>query len=73
MREGDEGRGNCGGGVPAEPAGRRANVRESMRRLQAAPSCNESLPGHLASDAASQGRLGMLRRKLELIAAEASG
>lgn len=68
-----DGRENIVGEVAAAPAVLRAHVRDAIRRLLSAPSFNESLPGHLPSDAASQGRLGMLRRKLELIAAGASG
>ncbi|MFM8337731.1 MAG: hypothetical protein ACKODK_19400 [Opitutaceae bacterium] len=63
-----DGRENIADEVAAAPAGLRSHVKESVRRLLAAPSFNESLPGHLPSDAASQRRLGLLRRKLDLIA-----
>lgn len=63
-----DGRENIADEVAAAPAGLRSHVKESVRRLLAAPSFNESLPGHLPSDAASQRRLVLLRRKLGLIA-----
>lgn len=63
-----DGRENIADEVRTAPASLRTHVKEAVRLLLAASSFHESLPGHLPSDAASQRRLGLLRRKLELIA-----
>lgn len=54
--------------VAAAPEALCAHVIDAVRALLAAPAFNESLPGHLPGDEASQRRLPALRRKLHAIA-----
>jgi hypothetical protein len=54
--------------IAAAPVALRGCVTEAVRTLLAAPAFNESLPGHLPGDEASQRRLPFLRRKLKAIA-----
>lgn len=54
--------------IAAAPEALRAYIIDAVRTLLAAPTFNESLPGHLPGDEASQHRLPALRRKLHAIA-----
>jgi predicted nucleotidyltransferase len=63
-----DGRENIVAEVAAAPAALRTLIIEAVRTLLAVPAFNESLPGHLPSDDASQRRLPALRRKLHAIA-----
>ncbi|MDI1249374.1 MAG: hypothetical protein PSV13_10970 [Lacunisphaera sp.] len=63
-----DGRENIAAEVATAPEALRAYVIDAVRTLLAAPSFNESLPGHLPGDEASQRRLPALRRKLHAIA-----
>jgi hypothetical protein len=54
--------------IAAAPEALRAYVIDAVRALLAVPAFNESLPGHLPGDEASQRRLPALRRKLNAIA-----
>lgn len=54
--------------VAAAPEALRAHIIAAVRTLLAAPAFNESLPGHLPGDEASERRLPALRRKLFAIA-----
>lgn len=63
-----DGRDNIASEVTTAPDALRAYVINSVRTLLTAPAFNESLPGHLPGDEASQRRLPALRRKLHAIA-----
>lgn len=63
-----DGRENIVAEVAAAPVTLRAYVIDAVRTLLVAPAFNESLPGHLPGDEASQRRLPALRRKLHAIA-----
>lgn len=54
--------------VAAAPEALRTYVIDAVRTLLAQPAFNESLPGHLPGDEASQRRLPALRGKLDAIA-----
>lgn len=54
--------------IAAAPEALRAYVIEAVRALLAVPAFNESLPGHLPGDEASQRRLPKLRQKLIAVA-----
>lgn len=54
--------------VAAAPDALRAYIIKAVRTLLDAPAFNESLPGHLPGDEASQRRLPALRHKLRSIA-----
>lgn len=62
-----DGRENIAAEIAAAPEALRACVITAVRTLLAAPAFNESLPGHLPGDEASQRRLPALRRKLHAI------
>lgn len=62
-----DGRENIAAEIAAAPEALRACVINAVRTLLAAPAFNESLPGHLPADDASQRRLPALRRKLHAI------
>lgn len=63
-----DGREHIAAEVAVSPEALRAFVIDAVRALLAAPAFNESLPGHLPGDEASQRRLPALRRKLQAIA-----
>lgn len=63
-----DGREDIAAEVAAAPEALRACIVNAARKLLATPSFNESLPGHLPADEASQRRLPALRRKLRAIA-----
>ena len=51
----------------------RAYLREEVGKLLDDESFRRALPGHLGPDAASQARLPLLERRLQLIAGRSSG
>ncbi len=63
-----DGRANIVAEVATATSALRAFVINAVRTLLAVPAFNESLPGHLPGDDASQRRLPLLRRKLQAIA-----
>ena len=64
-----DGRENIVAEVNAAPTALRRHIILSVRALLGVDAFIEALPGHLPSDRASQQRLPLLRRKLQLIAA----
>ncbi len=64
-----DGRENIVAEIAAAPDALSAYTVAAVRTLLATPAFNESLPGHLPGDEASQRRLPTLRRKLGTIAA----
>lgn len=62
-----DGRDNIAAEIVLAPESLRVYVTDAIRTLLAASAFNESLPGHLPGDEASQRRLPALRRKLRAI------